>query len=166
MKEVKEYNEHKAKVRVSELQREAKTLGEVIKLLREVTGDKEVKTIGAFNDWLCKEAGFKSASFSAESMDLGDAYRQVRYLTDLVTTVTVDDLTPMYTLKPKTVNKIKEGFTTYYTDEELANVKIFREAQDKFNSLPVDFRRTTGINRNGKLFSNYSNINSKNFSHI
>ena len=154
-KEVKHYNEHRATLRVNELQKESKTLGEIIKLLREVTGNKEIKTIGAFQQWLTEQTGFKSASFSAESMDLGDAYRQVRHLTDLVTTVTIEDLTPMYTLKPKTVEKIKEEFTTYYTKEEQEIRAKFNKIVAEFETLPHEIRVNTFVNRTGNLLSGH-----------
>ena len=158
MKEVKHHNEHKANVRVAELQKEAKQLGEIIKLLREVTGDKEIKTIGAFQEWLTDQTGFKSASFSAESMDLGDAYRQVRHLTDLVTTVTISDLTPMYTLKPKAIEKIQSEFTTYYTKEELEIRSSFQKIQSEWEKLPRDIRVNSLINRDGLIKSGHLTV--------
>ena len=157
-KEVKHYNEHKALVRVGELQKEAKQLGEIIKLLREVTNDKEIQTIGAFQEWLTKETGFKSASFSAESMDLGDAYRQVRHLTDLVTTVTVEDLTPMYKLKPAVIEKIQSEFTTYYTKEELKIRAKFQKIQSEWESLPREIRVNSLINRDGLIKSGHLTV--------
>ena len=81
-KEIKAYHSHDADVQIGKMQKEAKTLAELIKLLKEVTGDKEINTIGAFTQWLCKEAGFKSASFSAESMDLKDAYDNAHRLSN------------------------------------------------------------------------------------
>ena len=158
MKEVKHYNEHRANVRVAELQKEAKTLGEIIKLLREVTGDKEIKTIGAFQEWLTKETGFKSASFSAESMDLGDAYRQVRLLTDKVTTITAEDLTPMYKLKPSVIKKIQSEFTTYYTKEELKIRAKFQKIQSEWESLPREIRVNSLINRDGLIKSGHLTV--------
>ena len=164
-KQVKAYHSHDVDVQVAKMEKEAEKLGNLIKLLREVTGDKEVKTIGAFNDWLCKEAGFKSPSFSAESMDLKDAYENAHRLSNSINLVTIDDLSPMYKLKPSTIEKVKEQFTVYYTEEEVANIKKFQEAQDAFNSLPYQFRLSIGINRTGMVFSNVSNLNSKNFSY-
>ena len=152
-KEVKHYNEHRATVRVNELQKEAKQLGEIIKLLREVTGDKEVKTIGAFNKWLVEQTGFKSPSFSASSLDLADAYSQVRHLTDLVTTITVDDLTPMYTLKPTVIEKIQSEFTTYYTKEEKEVRAKFKKIVAEWETLPHEIRVNSFINRTGNLLS-------------
>ena len=139
-KEIKAYHSHDVDVQVGKMQKEAKTLSELIKLLKEVTGDKEIKTIGAFTQWLCKEAGFKSASFSAESMDLKDAYDNAHRLSNSVNLITVDDLDNFHKLKVSTINKVKKQYTVYYTDEELENIKIFRDAQDKFNSLPYQFR--------------------------
>ena len=164
-KEIKVYHSHDVDVQLQKMEKEAKTLSELIKLLREVTGNKDIKTIGAFTQWLCKEAGFKSPSFSAESMDLKDAYDNAHRLNNSINLITIDDLNQMHKLKPSTIEKVKKQYTVYYTDEELANIKTFREAQDKFNSLPMDFRRTMGINRSLKMFSTASNINSKNFSH-
>ena len=164
-KEIKAYHSHDADVQVGKMQKEAKTLSELIKLLKEVTGDKEIKTIGAFTQWLCKEAGFKSASFSAESMDLKDAYDNAHRLSNSINLITVDDLDNFHKLKVSTINKVKKQYTVYYTDEELENIKIFRDAQDKFNSLPYQFRLSIGINRSGKVFSNVPNLNSKNFSY-
>ena len=158
MKEVKHHNEHKANVRVAELQKEAKQLGEIIKLLREVTNDKEIKTIGAFQEWLTKETGFKSASFSAESMDLGDAYRQVRYLTDLITTVTLEDLTPMYKLNPKAIKRVNEEFTTYYTKEELEIRASFQKIQSEWEALPKEIRVNSLINRDGSIKSGHLTV--------
>ena len=157
-KQVKHFNDHRAKVRVAELEKEAKQLGEIIKLLREVTGDKEIKTIGAFQEWLTEQTGFKSASFSAESMDLGDAYRQVRYLTDLVTTVTIDDLTPMYTLKPKAIEKVKEEFTTYFTKEEQEIRAKFNKIVAEWETLPHEIRVNSFINRTGNLLSGHISV--------
>jgi hypothetical protein len=164
-KEIKAYHSHDVDVQLQKMEKEAKLLSELIKLLREVTGEKDIKTIGAFNDWLCKEAGFKSPSFSAESMDLKDAYDNAHRLSNSVNLISVDDLNPMYKLKPLTIEKVKKQYTIYYSDEELANIKKFQDAQDSFNSLPYEFRLTMVINRTGKIFSNVSNLNSKNFSY-
>ena len=164
-KEIKAYHSHDVDVQIGKMEKEAKLLSELIKLLREVTGEKDIKTIGAFNDWLCKEAGFKSPSFSAESMDLKDAYDNAHRLSNSVNLISVDDLNPMYKLKPSTIEKVKKQFTIYYTDQELANIKTFREAQDKFNNLPYEFRLSMAINRSGKIYSNVSNLNSKKFSY-
>ena len=164
-KEVKVYHSHDVNVQLQKMEKEAKQLSQLIKLLREVTGDKDIKTIAGFNDWLRIQTGFKSPSFSAESMDLKDAYDNAHRLNNSINLITIDDLNQMHKLKPSTIEKVKKQYTVYYTDEELANIKTFREAQDKFNSLPMDFRRTMGINRSGMMFSTASNINSKNFSH-
>jgi len=164
-KQVKAYHSHDVDVQVAKMNKEAERLGNLIKLLRDVTGDKDIKTIGAFNEWLCKEAGFKSPSFSAESMDLKDAYENAHRLNNSINLISVDDLNPMYKLKPSTIEKVKKQFTIYYSDEEVANIKKFQEAQDSFNSLPYQFRLSIGINRTGKIFSNVGNLNSKNFSY-
>ena len=153
MKEVKHYNEHKAKVRIDELQKEAKQLGEIIKLLKEVTGDKEIKTIGAFNKWLTEQTGFKSPSFSASSLDLSDAYNQVRHLTDLVTTVTIEDLNPMYKLNPKAIKKVNEEFTTYFTKEELEIRAKFDKISKQWETLPREIRVRSFVNRDGEIKS-------------
>ena len=155
MKEVKHFNEHRANVRVDELQKEAKKLGELIKLLRAVTNDKEIKTLGAFNDWLCKEAGFQSPSFSADSMDLGDAYTQVKYLSDLTPNVAIEDLTPMYTLKAKKIEQIKEEFTTYYTKEEKEVRAKFNKIVAEWETLPHEIKVNSFINRTGNLLSGH-----------
>ena len=157
-KEVKHYNEHRASVRIRELEKEAKQLGEIIKLLREVTGDKEVKTIGAFNKWLTEQTGFKSPSFSASSLDLADAYSQVRHLTDLVTTVTISDLTPMYTLKPSTIEKVKKEYTTYYTKEEEKTRAKFNKIVAEWETLPHEIRVNSFVNRTGKLLSGHITV--------
>ena len=164
-KQIKSYHSHDVDVQIGKMQKEAKTLSNLIKLLREVTGDKVVRTIGAFNDWLCAEAGFKSPSFSAESMDLKDAYENAHRLSNSVNLVSVDDLSPTHTLKPAVIEKVKKQFTVYYTDEEVADIKKFQEAQDIFNSLPYQFRLSMGINRTGKIFSNVASLNSKNFTY-
>ena len=164
-KEIKAYHSHDVNVQIGKMEKEAKTLSQLIKLLRDVTGDKEIKTIGAFTQWLCKEAGFKSASFSAESMDLKDAYDNAHRLSNSINLITIDDLNQMHKLKPSTIEKVKKQYTVYYTDEELENIKIFRDIQDKFNGLPYQFRLSTAINRSGKIYSNVSNLNSKNFTY-
>ena len=164
-KQVKAYHSHDVDVQLSKMNKEAKILSDLIKLLKDVTKDDKVKTIGAFNEWLCKEAGFKSPSFSAESMDLKDAYENAHRLNNSINLISIDDLNPMYKLKPSTIEKVKKQFTIYYSDEEVANIKKFQEAQDSFNSLPYEFRLSVGINRTGKIFSNVSNLNSKNFSY-
>ena len=164
-KQVKAYHSHDVDVQLSKMNKEAQILSNLIKLLREVTGDKNIKTIGAFNDWLCKEAGFKSPSFSADSMDLKDAYENAHRLNNGVTLVSVEDLSPVHKLKPSVIEKVKKQYTIYYTDEEVSNIKKFQEAQDTFNSLPYEFRLSMGINRTGMIFSNVANLNSKNFSY-
>jgi hypothetical protein len=155
MKEVKHFNEHRANVRVDELQKEAKKLGELIKLLRTITNDKEIKTLGAFNDWLCEQSGFKSPSFSADSMDLGDAYRQVKYLSDLTPNVAIEDLTPMYALKAKKIEQIKEEFTTYYTKAEKEVRAKFNKIVAEWETLPHEIKVNSFINRTGNLLSGH-----------
>ena len=164
-KEVKVYHSHDVNVQLQKMEKEAKQLSQLIKLLREVTGDKDIKTIAGFNDWLRIQTGFKSPSFSAESMDLKDAYDNAHRLNNSINLITIDDLTQMHKLKPSTIEKVKKEYTVYYTDEELANIKAFRDAQDTFNNLPYQFRLSMAINRSGKIYSNVSNINSKNFTY-
>ena len=158
MKEVKHYSEHRADIRVSELEKQAKTLGELIKLLRETTKDKEVKTLGAFNDWLCKEAGFKSPSFSADSMDMGDVYRQVKHLSDLTPNVSIEDLTPMYTLKATVIDKIREEFKIYFTKEELQVRVKYNKIITDWATLPYEVRISAGINREGLIKSGHISV--------
>ena len=158
MKEVKHYNEHKASVRVSELEKQAKTLGELIKLLREATNDKEVKTLGAFNDWLCKEAGFKSPSFSADSMDLGDVYRRVKHLSDLTPDVALEDITPMHKLKAGFISKIQSEFKVYFTEEELETRSKFNKIIAEWATLPYEVRINSSINREGLIKSGHISV--------
>lgn len=164
-KEIKAYHSHDVNVQLQKMEKEAKALSELIKLLRDVTGDKEIKTIGGLNDWLRIQTGFKSPSFSADSMDLRDAYDNAHRLNNSINLITIDDLNQMHKLKPSTIEKVKKQYTVYYTDEELENIKIFRDIQDKFNGLPYQFRLSTAINRSGKIYSNVSNLNSKNFTY-
>lgn len=163
--EVKAYHSHDIDLQLGKMTKEAKVFSQLIKLLRATTNDKEVTTIGAFNEWLCKEAGFKSPSFSAESMDLKGAYDEAHRLSKSINLISLEDLNPMYKLKPSTIERVKKEYTVLYTDEEQSNIKLFREAQDQFNNLPYEFRLSLGINRSGKVFSNVANINSKNFSY-
>jgi len=154
-KQVKAYHSHDVDVQLSKMNKEAKILSDLIKLLRDVTGDKNIKTIGAFNDWLCKEAGFQSPSFSADSMDLGDAYTQVKYLSDLTPNVAIEDLTPMYTLKAKKIEQIKEEFTTYYTKEEKEVRAKFNKIVAEWETLPHEIKVNSFINRTGNLLSGH-----------
>ena len=164
-KQVKAYHSHDVDVQIGKMKKEAKILSDLIKLLREVTKDKDVRTIAGFNDWLTSKAGFISPSFSAESMDLKDAYENAHRLNNSINLISVEDLSPTHTLKPAVIEKVKKQFTIYYTDEEVANIKKFQDAQDVFNSLPYEFRLSMGINRTGKIFSNVANLNSKNFTY-
>ena len=47
-KEIKVYHSHDVDVQLQKMEKEAKTLSELIKLLSEVTGVNDIKTIGAF----------------------------------------------------------------------------------------------------------------------
>jgi len=158
MKEVKHYNEHRADVRVAELQKQAKTLGELVRLLKETTSDKEIKSLGAFNDWLCKEAGFKSPSFSADSMDLGDVYRRVKYLSDLTPDVALEDITPMHKLKAGFIDKIREEFKVYFTKEELEVRVKYNKIITEWETLPYEVRISAGVNREGLIKSGHISV--------
>ena len=156
--EVKHFNEHRSNVRIAELQKEAKRLGQLIKLLRDVTGDKEVKTIEAFDKWLIEQTGFKSASFSASSLDLADAYSQANILANSVTRLTIEDLTPMYTLKPNVIEQIQSEFTTYYTKEEQKVRAKFNKIVAEWETLPHEIRVNSFINRTGNLLSGHISV--------
>lgn len=156
--QVKHYNERLANIKVAELQKEAKSLGQLIKLLRETTKDKEIKSLGAFNEWLCKEAGFKSASFSAQSMDLGDVYNQVKHLTDLSPNVSIEDLTPMYSLKASFIEKVQEEFKIYFTKEELETRAKFNKLISEWATLPYEVRINSMINREGLIKSGHISV--------
>jgi hypothetical protein len=163
-KPIQFFDEHNYLVKVAKLTKEAKKLSELIKLLREVTGDKEVTTLGAFNDWLCKSAGFKSPSFSSEALDLKDAYENAHRLSNEIDSLTIKDLTPMHKLSKTLLDRTKEEFTTYYSDHRiLTDVLLFNRLVEQFDSLPYDFKKSVIVNREGKLLSriadNYNKYN-------
>ena len=163
-KPIQFFDQHSYLVKVEKLTKEAKKLSELIKLMREVTNDKEVTTLGAFNDWLCKSAGFKSPSFSSEALDLKDAYENVHRLSNEINSLTIKDLTPMHKLSKATLDRVKREYTTYYSDHSIVtDVLLFNRLVEQFNSLPYDFKKSVIVNREGKLLSriaeNYNKYN-------
>ena len=163
-KPIQFFDEHNYLVKVEKLTKEAKKLSELIKLMREVTNDKEVTTLGAFNEWLCKEAGFKSPSFSSEALDLKDAYNNVHRLSNEINSLTIKDLTPMHKLSKTLLDRTKEEFTTYYSNNDIrVEVLLFNRLVEQFDSLPYDFKKSVIVNREGKLLSkiadNYNKYN-------
>ena len=163
-KPIQFFDQHNYLVKVAKLTKEAEKLSKLIKLMREVTNDKEVATLGAFNEWLCKEAGFKSPSFSSEALDLKDAYDNVHRLSNEINSLTIKDLTPMHKLSKPTLDRVREEYTTYYSDHSIVtDVLLFNRLVEQFNSLPYDFKKSVIVNREGKLLSkiaeNYNKYN-------
>lgn len=151
-KEVKVFHSHDAQIAISAKRVEAKKLSESIKLIREATGLKGTPTLASFNEWLCAEAGFKSPSFSAKSMDLEQVYTRVHNLVKGLT-ITIDDLTPMHQLKQSFIDAINESFTVYYTEQELKDLNTLRKAKELFDSLPYNLRTRSLVNREFKLYN-------------
>ena len=151
-KPIKHFDSHNYGIEVGNLTRQAEKLSKLIKMLRDVTGDKNVTSLGEFNEWLCEKSGFKSPSFSAQSMDLQDVYGQVHNLSKEIT-ISKGDLTPMHKPSPQLLEDAKQKFTVYYTNEEYTDVLSLIQIQKQYSELSYSTRMTTGVNREGKLVS-------------
>ena len=151
MNEIKNFQSHNADVEIRELKKEAKKLSELTKLIQAITDSKEIKTVSELNIWLTDKTGFESPRFASDSLDLLDGYKNVLRLSKDVS-LTLKQVTPLYDLKPSVIKEIKEKYTTYYSDEEMKEIKTYRKISEQFNSLSYNFRQGVMINREFNLF--------------
>lgn len=146
MKEIKHFQSHEASVEIAELKIQAKKLLAIKNLVQELTGNKTIKSLAELQFWIQIETKFDSPRFGADSMDILDGYQNVVKL-DSEVTITAEQVTPMYDLKPAFIEAIKEKYTTYFTAQELKERKTFRRISKEFNSLPVELRQGAVVNR-------------------
>ena len=138
-KQVKYFDSHKASVKIQELEKEAKKLSQLVKLIQQISGSKEIKTLTELNAWLVETVEFESPSFCAEAKGISDGYRMVVRMSKEVS-ITLDEVTPLYQLKQSTIDKVNERYSLYYTDEEL-------ESLDEWKKVVDAFQFTTKINK-------------------
>ena len=146
MKEIKHFQNHEASVEIAELKTQAKKLSQITKLVQAITDSKQIKTLTELNVWLTEKTGFDSPRFASDSLDILDDYQNIVKLSKEIS-ITAEQVTPLYDLKPDFIETIKEKYTTYFTAKELKDRKAFKRISKEFNSLPIQLRQGAVVNR-------------------
>ena len=151
-KEVKYFDSHSASVKIEQKKKEAKQLSEMTKLIQSLTESKEIKTLAEFEAWIYDKTGFKNISFGADSLGIKEGYFNVKNMSTVIS-LTLDDLTPLHELKKDVIMSIEDEFKTYYSSEELKYLKQFQKIKKMFEALPINYRHSSFVNREGKLIN-------------
>ena len=151
-KEVKYFDSHNASVKVEQKKKEAKQLSEMTKLIQSLSESKEIKTVAELEAWIYDKTGFKNISFGADSLGIKEGYFNVKNMSTVIS-LTLDDLTPLHELKKDVIVSIANEFKVYYTDDELKYLKQFQKIKKMFEALPIDYRHSSFVNREGKLIN-------------
>jgi len=150
MNDIKHFQSHEANIEIAELKKQAKQLSELTKLIQTITESKEIKSLSELNVWLTDKTGFESPRFASDSLDLLDAYQNVLKLSKKIT-ITLEQVTPLYDLKPSIVKEVNEKHTTYYSNKEMGEIRIYRKISEQFNKLSYSFRQGVMVNRENNL---------------
>ena len=151
-KDVKYFDSHNASVKVQQTKREAKKLSEMTKLIQSISESKEIKTIAELEAWVQDKTGFKNISFGADSLGLKEGYVSVKNMSKDIS-LSLDDLTPLHELKKDVIESIENEFKVYYTKEELKIRNHFIKVKEMFETLPIEYRHSSFVNREGKLIN-------------
>ena len=151
-KEVKYFDSHNASVKVEQKKKEAKQLSEMTKLIQSLSESKEIKTVAELEAWIYDKTGFKNISFGADSLGIKEGYFNVKNMSTVIS-LTLDDLTPLHELKKDVIVSIANEFKVYYTDDELKYLKQFQKIKKMFEALPINYRHSSFVNREGKLIN-------------
>lgn len=151
-KEVKYFDSHSASVKLEQKKKEAKQLSEMTKLIQSLSESKEIKTVAEFEAWIYDKTGFKNISFGADSLGIKEGYFNVKNMSTVIS-LTLDDLTPLHELKKDVIMSIEDEFKTYYSSEELKYLKQFQKIKKMFEALPINYRHSSFVNREGKLIN-------------
>ena len=151
-KEVKYFDSHSASVKIEQKKKEAKQLSEMTKLIQSLTESKEIKTVAELEAWIYDKTGFKNISFGADSLGIKEGYFNVKNMSTVIS-LTLDDLTPLHELKKDVIVSIANEFKVHYTDDELKYLKQFQKIKKMFEALPINYRHSSFVNREGKLIN-------------
>ena len=151
-KEVKYFDSHSASVKIEQKKKEAKQLSEMTKLIQSLSESKEIKTVAELEAWIYDKTGFKNISFGADSLGIKEGYFNVKNMSTVIS-LTLDDLTPLHELKKDVIMSIEDEFKTYYSSEELKYLKQFQKIKKMFEALPINYRHSSFVNREGKLIN-------------
>jgi len=151
-KEVKYFDSHSASVKLEQKKKEAKQLSEMTKLIQSLSESKEIKTVAELEAWIYDKTGFKNISFGADSLGIKEGYFNVKNMSTVIS-LTLDDLTPLHELKKDVIMSIEDEFKTYYSSEELKYLKQFQKIKKMFEALPINYRHSSFVNREGKLIN-------------
>lgn len=155
-KTVKNFDSHNASVKIEALKKEAEQLKQVTELIQTITDSKHIKTVSELDAWLGSKTSFQNPIFSADSMNLKDAYLNVIRLSKGVE-LTLEDVTASYQLKQSIIDGVNESYSTFYTPAEIETKKELNRIKDEFNALDFDARRSVFIDRSFKIvFNPYS----------
>ena len=150
MNDIKHFQSHEANIEIAELKKQAKQLSELTKLIQTITESKEIKSLSELNVWLTDKTGFESPRFASDSLDLLDAYQNVLKLSKKIT-ITLEQVTPLYDLKPSIIKEINEKYITYYSNKEMKEIRIYRKISEQFNKLSYSLRQGVTVNREFNL---------------
>lgn len=150
---VKRFDSHNAGVKIEALKKEAVKLKELTELIQVITDSENIKTVSELDAWLNSKTNFSNPIFSADSMNLKDAYLNIIRMSKEVE-LKLEDVTAKFQLKQSITDKINESFTIFYTESELKTKILLDEVILKFNAIDQADRKKLIINRNYEMILN------------
>ena len=79
------------------------------------------------------------------------AYKEIKNLEKLCTSVNPEDLSEKFELKNIVLNEIRDKYITYFTDEEIETRIKIEKLMDEFNELEPQYRYLIGFNNQYNL---------------
>ena len=147
-KEIKRVNEHLISVKLEELQKLVPFITETKKILKELDSE----SIQDFEMKVNEKMKFNNPNMAAAALGYEAQYKRLLDLEKLIGgKLTQTDLTDNNQLSSTLISKIKEKFTTYFTNEELTVRKELDLVIKTYNNLDFKDRQHIGFNSQRQL---------------
>jgi len=155
-KEIKKINQHLISVKLEELQKLVPFIKEKNNILIELNSE----SIQDFELKVNKATKFVNATMSASALGFETQYKRLLELENLIGgKLTQADLNAKNELSNNLISKVKEKFTTYFTDEELTVRKELDQVIKIYNALDFKDRQHIGFNSQRQLgYTNFSEL--------
>lgn len=147
-KEIKIFNSHAFEVRINELKK--KYLPLVIEY-KEILKKVGCRSRGEFQTLLNSKSSFTNTRLNAMGVGLENEWDRLLELeTILENNLTPKQVTPQNEIKAELVEEIREQYTTYFSEEQLALKNKLEKIMEMYNELPHHHRQLV-FNRGGEL---------------
>ena len=150
-KELKRFSEHLYQVEFQELSK----LIKIVQKQDEILAKEGATTIAELEFKLVEDSPFASIKLAALDAGKEDVLNELYILDNLLDgRINKEDLTKDYRFKTSFLNALKETYSEYYTEQELAVKKLLEQAIAAYNKVPYEYRTKILIDRNFTMVMN------------